>query len=259
MNAPASPSPLVFHKSFSFIALIAIGAVAWVFMIQSEVAMTTMDGDGPIMELMWMMMRPGDALTYLVAAALMWIIMMLGMMIPAVWPMAMIFRRMDRGTSPELNTLIFASGYLLGWSLFAVAAAAIQLALHAGDLLRGHMLAASPFVAGTILVTAGLYQLTPFKEACLQRCRSPFGFFMEHWSPGTFGALKMGLRHGVYCVGCCWGLMLLMFVGGAMSVVTMAALCVFILAERLLPPGPWVSKIPGLALTACGASLLILN
>ena len=107
-----------------------------------------------------------------------------------------------------------------------------------------------------MLLVAGIYQLTPWKAACLRHCRSPIGFFLQHWSPGAWGAVRMGLRHGLYCIGCCWMLMLLMFVGGAMSVLTMAVLCGFILAERLLPPGPWVSRIPGAAMIAWGAMLV---
>ena len=103
---------------------------------------------------------------------------------------------------------------------------------------------------------AGVYELTPWKEACLRHCRSPLGFFLEHWTAGARGALGMGARHGLYCVGCCWVLMLLMFAGGAMSVLTMAGLCALILAERLLPPGPWVSRIPGAMMIGWGGALL---
>lgn len=108
-------------------------------------------------------------------------------------------------------------------------------------------------VAAVLLMAAGAYQLTPLKEACLAGCRSPLGFFLENWREGRAGAFSMGLRHGSFCVGCCWALMLLMFAGGAMSVATMAALCAFVLAERLLPAGPWVSKLPGVAMIAWGA------
>src|SRR5262249_17783439 len=101
-----------------------------------------------------------------------------------------------------------------------------------------------------------VYQLTPMKEACLRHCRSPMSFFLEHWSAGAMGAFRMGMRHGLYCVGCCWVLMLLMFVGGAMSVLTMAILGALILAERLLPDGPWTSRIPGAAMILWGVLLL---
>lgn len=230
-------SPHALRHGLTVFALGAVTVIAWAFLVRSEAAMTAMAGDGALTRLMWMMMRPRDALPYLVAAALMWVVMMVGMMTPAVVPMAMVYRGMRSDAQRDRDTLLFAGGYLAGWSVFALAAALLQLWLHAGGLLRGHALATSTRGAGILLVAAGCYQLTPWKEACLRHCRSPLGFFLEHWSAGARGALGMGARHGLYCVGCCWVLMLLMFAGGAMSVPTMAALCGFILAERLLPPG----------------------
>ncbi len=256
MNARAEISPRGLQRSLIVCALVALAAIAWVFLVRSEAAMRSMAGDGPIVALMWLMMRPSDAGPYVLAAALMWIVMMVAMMTPAVVPMAMVRRGIDRTAHRDRDTLLFAGGYLVGWSLFGLAAALLQLWLHRGGLLHGHLLAASPPLAGLLLLVAGVYQLTPWKEACLQHCRSPMGFFLAHWSPGARGAVGMGLRHGLYCVGCCWMLMLLMFAGGAMSVLTMAVLGGFILAERLLPAGPWVSRIPGAALIAWGAALI---
>jgi predicted metal-binding membrane protein len=243
-------------RRVTVVALVAVGAIAWWVLARSEVAMRTMTGDGPIVELMWLMMRPADALPYLAAAALMWVVMMVAMMLPAVMPMVMVLRGVARGVHRERETMLFVAGYLLAWSLFGLLAAALQLWLHARGLLGGHLLAVSAGGAGLLLLAAGAYQLTSFKEACLRRCRSPAGFFLEHWSAGARGAVAMGLRHGLYCVGCCWLLMLLMFVGGAMSVLTMAVLCGFILAERLLPAGPWVSRIPGTVMIVGGALLV---
>ena len=151
------------------------------------------------------------------------------------------------------------SGYLTGWLAFSVVAAVVQWWLHSRGFLHGMTLVSGATLAATLLIAAGIYQLTPLKEACLARCRSPLGFFLAHWRDGRMGAFTMGLRHGLFCVGCCWALMLLMFVGGAMSVATMAAVCVFVLAERLLPAGPWVSKLPGLAMIGWGAVVLVLN
>jgi predicted metal-binding membrane protein len=233
-----------------------VTAVAWAVLVRSEAAMTSMSGDGPLMAMMWAMMRPSDALPYFLAAAVMWMVMMVGMMTPAVVPMATVYRDMHRGPHRDRDTLCFAGGYLAGWCVFALVGALLQLGLHARGLVGGHLLATGPRGAGVLLVLAGLYQLTPWKEACLRHCRSPLGFFLQHWAPGPRGALAMGTRHGLYCVGCCWVLMLLMFAGGAMSVLTMAVLCAFILAERLLPPGPWVSRIPGVLLLAAGVALL---
>jgi predicted metal-binding membrane protein len=245
-----------FSRLLTFAVLVAIGGIAWAFLVRSEEAMTTMAGDGPIVRLMWLMMRPAEFLPYFFAAALMWVIMMIAMMVPAVVPMVMVMRGVDRGPHRERDTLLFAAGYLVGWSAFGLLAAFLQLWLHARGVLGGDRLAVGALGAGLLLLAAGVYQLTPWKAACLRHCRSPASFFLEHWSPGGRGALAMGLRHGLYCVGCCWVLMLLMFVGGTMSVLTMAALCAFILAERLLPDGPWVSRIPGTAMIVSGALLI---
>ena len=245
------------QQYLSYFALAAVAVAAWVFLFASEQAMRSMRGDGIVMDIMWAMMDHDAMFAYLMAAAVMWIAMMLAMMIPAVLPMTMVYRGMHKGRHATVETLLFASGYLVIWSLFAVLAAGLQWTLHASGDLRGHLLEASPLTAAAILFAAGVYQLTPFKEACLARCRSPMGFFMEHWQDGRYGAIAMGSRHGLYCLGCCWMLMLLMFVGGAMSVSTMAVLSMFILAERLLPAGPWVSRLPAAFLLGWGIVLML--
>jgi predicted metal-binding membrane protein len=245
------------ERRLSLAALVAVAAIAWAFLVVSESAMTSMRGDGMVMQLMWLMMAPATVAPYLGAAALMWIIMMVAMMVPAVLPMAAVYRGIHRGAHTHLDTCLFAAGYFLGWTVFSLAAAGLQWWLHVSGMLHGHLLEAGPRTAAILLIVAGLYQLTPFKEACLTRCRSPVSFFMEHWSEGHAGAVVMGLRHGLFCIGCCWMLMLLMFAGGAMSVATMAALSVFILLERILPNGPWVSRLPGLALIVAGAALAV--
>ncbi len=256
MNAHADLSPHRLARLLTFGSFLAVAAIAWGFLLRSETAMTTMTGDGPIVALMWLMMRPAEATTYLVAATLMWVIMMVAMMLPAAMPMVMVLRGTERGEHRERDTGLFVGGYLAGWGVFGILAALLQLWLHARGLLAGDLLAIGAQGAGCLLLVAGVYQLTPWKAACLRHCRSPIAFFLDHWSPGALGAVAMGLRHGLYCVGCCWMLMLLMFVGGTMSVLTMAVLSAFILAERLLPEGPWVSWLPGAALIAWGALLV---
>jgi predicted metal-binding membrane protein len=255
VNETAGAAPLRLHRNLTFAALGAVAAVAWAFLVRGESAMTSMADEGPLGALMRVMMRPSEPLPYFLAAALMWVVMMIAMMTPAVMPMVAVLRGVARGPHRERVGLLFAGGYLAAWSLFGVLAALVQLALHARGMLAGHLLTVSAAGAGVLLLIAGVYQLTPWKTACLRHCRSPMAFFLEHWRPGAWGAVRMGVHHGISCVGCCWMLMLLMFVGGAMSVLTMALLCVFILAERLLPPGPWVSRIPGIAMIACGAAM----
>jgi predicted metal-binding membrane protein len=246
------------QQVLTLLALAAIAAVGWYFLVATESAMRVMHGDGFFMELMGMMMRPGSAAPYLGATALMWIVMMIAMMVPAVMPMLLVFRKLDRGKGAPFDTVLFAGGYLLAWFSFSLGAAVLQWVLHNAGWLGGDLLSVRPLLAAGVLVAAGLYQLTPIKEACLDKCRSPMGFFLANWRDGRWGAVRMGLQHGFFCIGCCWMLMLIMFVGGAMSVMTMALLSVFILAERILPAGPWVARLPGVGLIAWGGYLAIL-
>ncbi len=217
--------------------------------------MASMQGDGIMLALAYAMMEPAATLPYLVASALMWVVMMGAMMTPAVLPITMVFVRLDRvrhGRSLPLGGLLFAAGYLGVWSLFALAATVLQWVLHRAALLHTDALAMTRPLAGIILIGAGLYQLTPFKGACLAHCRTPMAFLLGHWRDGTGGAFRMGLHHGTFCLGCCWALMLLMFVSGVMSVGAMAVLSLFILAERLLP-GRWAAEVPGVVLLGWGA------
>lgn len=245
------------QRYLTFAALSITAAAAWVFLVKTEIAMRVMRGDGFFMELMWMMMRPDAASAYLVATATMWVVMMIAMMVPAVMPMLVVFQKLDRGRQSALDPLNFAIGYLAAWAAFSFIAAILQWLLHGGDFLGGTLLSMRPLAAAAVLVAAGCYQLTPMKDACLEKCRSPMGFFLAHSRQGRFGAFLMGLHHGLFCIGCCWMLMLIMFVGGAMSVLTMALLTVLILAERILPAGPFVTRAPGFALIAAGVVLAI--
>src|SRR3954467_6208600 len=119
------------------------------------------------------------------------------------------------------------------------------------------MVVTSTVLAGLVLIGAGVYQWTPLKQACLHRCRSPLEFVMTEWREGTRGALTMGMRHGAFCVGCCWMLMLLLFVGGVMNMGWIAGIALFVLIEQLAPPGPWVGRTAGIALVLGGAATII--
>lgn len=240
----------------NYFALVAVAAAGWYFLVETEYAMRVMQGEGFFMELMWMMMRPNDVGPYLFATFAMWAVMMVAMMVPAVLPMLVVYRKMERGSKSEWPVFIFACGYLVCWVLFSVLAALLQWWMHGLGLLGGELLVITKPYAVAILIATGLYQLTPFKNACLERCRSPMGYFLQNFKPGSLGAFQMGFSHGLFCVGCCWMLMALMFVGGAMSVLTMAVLSVFIVLERILPVGPWVSRIPGFILIALGIVLV---
>ncbi len=236
-------------------ALAAVAAVCWWLLARSATVMASMQGDGVLLALATAMMEPAATGPYLTASALMWLVMMGAMMAPAALPITLVFVRLDRERRAEAvprHGLLFAAGYLGTWSLFALVATVLQWALHRAALLHTDALAIGRPLTGVMLIVAGLYQLTPLKQTCLAHCRTPMGFLVSRWRDGAGGAFRMGLRHGGYCLGCCWALMLLMFAAGVMSVTAMAVLSVFILAERLLP-GRWAAQVPGGALLGWGA------
>ena len=189
-----------------------------------------------------MAMAPSGAVqagpAYLLLAA-MWAVMMAGMMLPSSTPMILLFAVVQRrrAGSPLLATGVFVCGYLLVWTLFALAAAGLQHALADRALITPSMQFASRRLAGAALVLAGAYELSPLKQACLRRCRGVVAFVAGHWRPGLLGGLRMGVEHGIYCLGCCWALMLLLFVGGVMSFVWIVGLAALVLAQKLAPFG----------------------
>lgn len=187
----------------------------------------------------------------------MWVVMMVAMMLPSAAPMIVMFHRVaaERAArrQPAVPTAVFLAGYLSVWCGFSVLATAAQWALHEASLLSPMLAAASPWLGGGLLAAAGVFQFTPLKQACLAKCRSPIAFLLGEWREGVRGALAMGIRHGVYCTGCCWALMALLFVGGVMNLVWVAALAVVVLGEKALPNGALLGKLGGLALIAWGA------
>lgn len=199
-------------------------------------------------------------LTDLATAILMWGVMMVAMMLPSAAPMLLLFasvqrRRLEMGQAAT-PTGLFATGYLLIWLAWSLIGAGLQGALQARLHLSPHLATTSTFLGAAFLLLAGLYQLTPWKYACLVHCQSPIGFVLTHWREGPRGALCMGLHHGVYCLGCCWALMGLLFVGGVMNLLWVAALAAFILLEKAVARGPWLSRVAGVALIGGGVYLL---
>jgi predicted metal-binding membrane protein len=186
----------------------------------------------------------------------MWLVMMVAMMLPSASPMLLLFAgtQRERTTSGAPATVLaFAGGYLLVWGGFSVAAAALQAALQQSMLVSGDLAMVGVWVPAGVLALAGVYQLTPLKQACLVHCRSPLGFLLGHWRDGIGGALTMGLRHGAFCLGCCWALMALLFVVGVMNLAWIAILALLVLAEKVLPHGVWLSRASGVALLAWAA------
>ena len=238
-------------------ALGAIAALAWLHLYLAaadmRVAMAGMDRT--------MIMPPKGAADLLLLLA-MWLVMMTGMMLPSAAPMILAFAKVNQNRrardQPYVPTALFTAGYLLVWGAFSVAATLAQWALERAALLSAmDMTTDSLLLGGLLFVAAGLYQVSPVKQACLRLCWSPLDFVANHWRDGSGGALRMGMTHGLYCLGCCWVLMLLLFVGGVMNLLWVAGLSAIVLVEKLLPPGPWFSRISGALLAAYGIGLLV--
>jgi len=219
--------------------LVLLTALAWVYLLHLNRAMAMPMAGMPDMPGMMMPMTHDWTATDLLMTFLMWAAMMVGMMVPSAAPMILTFAAVNRQRAqrgrPYVPTAIFLAGYLIAWTAFSAFAALAQWKLQAAALLDAHTQKAVPGVAGSLLLLAGLFQLTPWKNACLTRCRSPLDFLTTQWREGRGGAFRMGLLHGFYCVGCCWMLMTLLFVVGVMNLAWVAAIAAFVLAEKLLP------------------------
>ncbi|HWC92987.1 MAG TPA: DUF2182 domain-containing protein [Pseudolabrys sp.] len=198
------------------------------------------------------------------AVFVMWVVMMIGMMTPSAAPMILIYARIGRQTADEARPLAasawFAFGYLLSWTTFSLAATSAQWALERAALLTPMMQSASNILGATVLIIAGLYQWTPLKEACLSYCQTPLGFILRYgFRREATGAMALGFRHGLYCVGCCWAVMALLFVAGVMNLFWIAALSTLVLLEKVVPFGRLVPRLAGIAFMAGGAWLLTQN
>lgn len=177
---------------------------------------------------------------------LMWLVMMVAMMLPSAAPMILLYGRFAESARSAggalMPTALFATLYLVVWAAFSLLASAVQLLLSAtGWVDLASMAIGSRPIAGGLLIAAALYQLTPAKRACLDNCRSPLGFLRREWGPGWGNAVRLGLKHGAYCVGCCWLLMSLLFVGGVMNLAWVAVLALIVLVEKVAPM-PQVSR-----------------
>src|SRR6185503_2601265 len=193
--------------------------------------------------------------------AFMWWTMMVGMMLPSATPMVLLFgnvqRRQLAAENPPLRVAVFTLGYVVTWGAFSLAAAAAQIVLVERALLAPMELSVTTRIGAFLVALAGIYQLTPLKNVCLRRCRSPAEFLSNHWHRGTAGALRMGVEHGLFCVGCCWLLMCLLFVVGVMNLLWVAAIAVFVLIEKVAPRGEIVARVSGVALLAFAAYLAL--
>ena len=192
-----------------------------------------------------------------IAVLIMWAVMMAAMMLPTTMPMVLVFGTLNRSRSEARRTVAFVAGYVALWTAFAAAATAAQWTLQATGLLSPMIVSMSPLFSAALLTIAGAFQFTPLKRTCLRACRSPFGFLLTDWRNGLGGATQMGVRHGLYCLGCCWALMALLFVGGAMNLMWIAALALLVAMEKLAPKGEILARALGALMIVAGAVRLI--
>ena len=252
--SPDAPSPaerrpieriLARDRLIVLVSLLAVAGLSWLWLLRAPMRHAT------------------DVWTaaYLLPTFLMWALMMVAMMLPSAAPMILLHARFARRAMPAgalASTALFALAYLAIWLLFSLAAALAQGWLVASGPMSAMALAVGDRqLAGGMLVLAGLYQLTPLKRACLDQCRSPIAFLMRLWRPGPRGTLRLGLAHGLYCLGCCWALMLLLFVGGVMNIGWIGGLALLVLAEKLAPPRWPVRETSGAVLLVAGLVLAL--
>jgi len=236
----------------TFASLIGIALLAWLYLLHMAMRMPEMDMGAA------MTPHPEGSLTRFSLTALMWAVMMIGMMLPSAMPMILLFAAVQRrhAARPARAVTIFVAGYLLVWGGFSLLAAALQQLLAGAMLLSGTMALVEPWTGGLLFLVAGLYELSPLKGRCLDRCRGPLAFITGHWRPGLTGAFRMGVAHGAYCLGCCWALMLLLFAGGVMNLIWVAALAALVLVQKVAPDGVRLARAGGIALSAVGVALL---
>jgi predicted metal-binding membrane protein len=235
--------------------LAAVVVLSWLYLVHTKTAMAGMDMPGMVM-VDFQRWGPTTVLLLFV----MWTVMMVAMMVPSAAPMILAFvtvnQRRQAANKPFVPVTIFLFGYLAVWTAFSAVATLAEWGLHQAAMLSTTMTATSTALNGGLLIAAGLFQWTPMKRACLKGCRSPLSFLMSEWRDGAAGAFVMGLRHGAYCVGCCWFLMALLFVAGVMNLLWVAVIALFVLAEKISPKGELLARITGIGLVIAGATLI---
>jgi predicted metal-binding membrane protein len=234
-----------------------ITAAAWMYLVVEARPMSAGMSERSMAHAMQSMVQVQPwAAAELAPRLLMWAVMMVAMMVPTAAPMTLVYaavaRKAAREDRPVAPTFVFVAGYLAIWALFSVAATAAQSSLDQLALLSPTMVSASPVLGSGLLIGAGVYQLTPYKQACLAHCRAPAHFISHKWRGGFAGAFCMGLELGTYCLGCCWILMGLLFVGGLTSLFWIAAIAVFILLEKTMPFAEIGGRVVGVAMIVVG-------
>lgn len=233
------------------LALAAIIVLCWAWLVPMA-----RDMYGPMTGASaWMMTNTWDFPHQALLFA-MWVVMMIGMMLPSAAPTLLLYagvvhKSPESATAPA-RVYAFAGGYLLIWTAFSLLATVLQLLLRHWLLLSPMMETSSHTFGGALLVLAGAYQLTPYKRTCLNSCRAPAAFIAQHWKRGLTGAFRLGVEHGIYCLGCCWALMLLLFVGGVMNLWWIGLLTLFVLLEKLAPLGAQGGRLSGVLIIGLG-------
>jgi predicted metal-binding membrane protein len=250
-------SALRFDRAPAVVLLIVLPLVCWMWIV-----VMARDMYGPMTGASaWMMTAVWDA-RHLTLLWAMWAVMMVGMMLPSASPLLLLYGGLARGSairasSASRQIYALAAGYVVVWALFSLGATVLQRLLAKLLMVSSMMQVTNPLVGATLLVIAGVYQLTPMKQACLRTCQSPLGFLMSRWRTGWAGAFRMGLEHGALCVGCCWALMLILFAGGVMNLAVIAALTAFVAFEKLTRFGAQGARISGVLLIAAALWMLV--
>jgi len=257
LGASAGPTLLesaLRSERASAAVLLSVALLAWLW-----IGAMARDMYGPMTGASaWMMTVHWDAAHLLLLWA-MWAVMMIAMMLPTASPLVLLYGAAARRSAPDAasqQTYALAAGYLFAWTAFSLAATILQRVLTSLLLVSPMMEAANHRVSAVLLLIAGVYQWTPLKHACLRTCQSPLGFLMARWRGGTSGAFRMGIDHGIYCVGCCWALMLLLFAGGVMNIAVIIGLTVWVGFEKLAPYGRIAAQATGAIMIAGGLWML---
>jgi predicted metal-binding membrane protein len=254
MSAAALLALLQRDRAVVLASLFTVIVLAWAYLlVGAGIEMEMMDlGGGQTMA-----MLPEWSTGYAIIVLVMWAVMMVAMMLPSAAPVVLLAAAIDsRNDAGQGRSRLFASGYLLVWFGFSLLATALQWALDTAGLLSESMAISSRLIVGAVLVSAGIYQWTPLKQACLRRCRSPFDLLVRYWGQGSKGAVVAGMRHGLFCLGCCWMLMALLFVGGLMNLAWIGGIALLVLTEKMLPWGGRMSRIAGVVLVVWGGAVL---
>jgi predicted metal-binding membrane protein len=237
-----------------FAVLVLLPTVCWAWII-----VLARDMYGPMTGASAWMMTPHWDIPHLVLLWLMWAVMMTGMMLPSAVPMVVLAGHASppRGSATPLEPAMLALGYISVWTVFSAGATVVQWLLARLLLITPMMEASSRYAGAALVAIAGVYQWTPLKQACLTTCRSPLAFVATRWRAGARGAFRMGVEHGVFCVGCCWALMLLLFAGGVMNLAVIAALTILVAFEKLAPLGAHSARVSGTLLLLTAVWMLV--